>query len=73
MANILFRVPEVDLVAHTSVPAAKYAEYKALRHKFPTSALGQLDPAIRASTVVSLGGQAPPPKAYALTTGRTGH
>ena len=56
MADTPFRVPEVELVARASVPAAEYAEYKLMRHRLPTSALGQLDPAIRASTVVALDG-----------------
>lgn len=56
MADTPFRAPEAELVARASVPAAEYAEYKVMRHKFPTSALGQLDPAIRASMVVTLDG-----------------
>lgn len=56
MADTRSGNPEVELVARASVPAAEYAEYKVMRHRLPTSALGQLDPAIRASTVVALDG-----------------
>lgn len=56
MADTRSGVPETELVPRASVPAAEYAEYKVLRHKLPTSTLGQLDPAIRASTVVTLDG-----------------
>ena len=56
MADTRSGVPEVELVPRASVPAAEYAEYKVMRHNFQTSALGQLDPAIRASTVVALDG-----------------
>ena len=54
MADTAFSVPEIELVPRASVPAAEYAEYKAMRHKFPTTALGELDLAIRASMVVTL-------------------
>jgi hypothetical protein len=56
MADTVFRDPSVELVARTSVPAAEYAEYKAMRNKFKKDALGQLEPAIRASTVATLDG-----------------
>lgn len=46
MADTPFRAPEVELVARAGVPAAEYAEYKVMRHRLPTSALGQLDPAV---------------------------
>lgn len=56
MADTRLRAHDIELVAYTSVPAAEYAEYKALREKHPAGALGRLDAAIRASTVVTLGG-----------------
>ncbi len=56
MADTPFRVPEVELVARATVPAAQYAEYEVVRRRLPSPPLGQLDPAIRASTVVALDG-----------------
>jgi hypothetical protein len=86
MANTAFRDPGVELVPRASVPSAEYAQYKAVRDKFKLDALGQLEPAIRASTVASLdsfpypvkfrihaerlSARAPPPQAYELRTGR---
>jgi hypothetical protein len=56
MADTAFRDPSVELVPRASAPATEYAEYKAIREKFKRDALGQLEPAIRASTVATLDG-----------------
>jgi hypothetical protein len=54
MADTAFRDPSVELVPRASAPATAYAEYKALRNKINLDILGGLEPAIRASTVVTL-------------------
>lgn len=46
--------PGVQLVPQASVPATDYAQYMAIRDKFKRGALGQLEPAIRVSTVAAL-------------------
>jgi hypothetical protein len=56
MADTAFRDLCVELVARASVPATEYAQYKAIRDRFKREALGQLEPAIRASTVATLDG-----------------
>lgn len=56
MADTAFHDPGVELVARASVPATEYAQYKAIRDKFKREALGQLEPAIRASMVTTLDG-----------------
>jgi hypothetical protein len=56
MADTAFHDPGVKLVPRASVPATEYAEYKAIRDKFKREALGQLEPAIRASTSMTLDG-----------------
>jgi hypothetical protein len=55
MANTAFPDSSVELVPRASAPAAEYAEYKALRDKFKQGVLGELGPAIRASTLATLG------------------
>lgn len=54
MANTALRDPGVAVAPRTSVPATEYAEYKALRDQFKQGVLGQLEPAVRASTVATL-------------------
>jgi hypothetical protein len=56
MADTAFRGPSVELVPRASAPATAYAEYKAFRKKINLDILGGLEPAIRASTVVTLDG-----------------
>lgn len=56
MADTTFHDPNVELVPRASVPATEYAEYKAIRDKINREALGQVEPAIRASTVTTLDG-----------------
>lgn len=62
MADTAFRDPDVELVPRASVPATEYAQYKAIRDKFKRDALGQLESAIRASTVATLDGLPYPAK-----------
>jgi hypothetical protein len=56
MADTTFFGLGVELVARASAPATEYAEYKAIRDKFRQGTLGQLEPAVRASTVATLDG-----------------
>jgi hypothetical protein len=56
MADTAFCDLGVELVPRASAPATAYAEYKAIRDKFKQDTLGQLEPAIRASTVAALDG-----------------
>ena len=56
IVDTAFRVPGVELVPQASVPATAYAEYKALRDRVKRDVLGAPEPAIRASTVVTLDG-----------------
>jgi len=56
IVDTAFRDPDVELVPQASVPATAYAEYKAVRDRVKRDVLGALDPAIRASTVVTLDG-----------------
>lgn len=56
MADTTFHDPSVELVPRASVPATEYAKSKAIWDKFKRQALGQLEPAIRASMVTTLDG-----------------
>lgn len=56
MADTTFHDPSVELVPRASAPATEYAKYKAIWDKFKREALGQLEPAIRASMVTTLDG-----------------